>query len=69
MALKKVIVNNSFLGVKTIQTSIHGNIVNFPSNVNFTVQCLSRLITESQTIPIKLKRRLSYKHHYQFQSI
>ena len=27
------------------------------------------LINESQTIPIKLKRRLGYKHHYQFQNI
>ena len=51
------------------QLSIHGNVVNVPSDVNSTVQCLPRPITESQTIPIKLKRRLSYKHHYQFQNI
>ena len=51
------------------QLSIHGNIVNVPSDINSTVQCLPRPITESQTIPIKLKRRLSYKHHYQFQNI
>lgn len=30
---------------------------------------LPRLISDSQTIPIKLKRRLSYKHHYQFQNV
>ena len=51
------------------QLSIHGNIVNVPSDVNSTVHCLPRPINESQTIPIKLKRRLSYKHHYQFQNV
>ena len=51
------------------QLSIHGNIVNVPSDVNSTVHCLPRPLSESQTIPIKLKRRLSYKHHYQFQNI
>ena len=30
---------------------------------------LPRPINESQTIPIKLKRRLGYKHHYQFQNV
>ena len=30
---------------------------------------LPRRISESQTIPIKLKRRLSYKHHYQSQNV
>lgn len=30
---------------------------------------MPRPINESQTIPIKLSRRLSYKHHYQFQSV
>ena len=51
------------------QLSIHRNIVNVPSNVNSTVRCSPRLITESQTIPIKLKSCLSYKHHYHFRSI
>ena len=51
------------------QLSIHGNIVNVPSDVNSTVHCLPRLLSESHTIPIKLKRRLSYKHHYQFQNV
>ena len=48
---------------------IHGNIVNVPSDVISTVHCLPRPLSESQTIPIKLKRRLSYKHHYHFQNI
>ena len=51
------------------QFSIHGNIVNVPSDVNSTVHCLPRPINESQTIPIKLKTCLSYKHHYQFQNV
>ena len=51
------------------QLSIHGNIVNVPSDVNSTVHYLPRPLSESQTIPIKLKRRLSYKHHYQFQNV
>ena len=49
--------------------SIHGNIVNVPSDVISTVHCLPRPLSESQTIPIKLKRHLSYKHHYHFQNV
>ena len=51
------------------QLSIHGNIVNVPSNVNSTVRCLPRPGSESQTIPIKLDGRLGYKHHYQLQNV
>ena len=51
------------------QLSIHGNVVNVPADVNSTVSVLPRPVNESQTIPIKLKRRLGYKHHYQFQNI
>lgn len=51
------------------QLTIHGNIVNVPSDVNSTVHTLPRPISGKQTIPIKLKRRLSYKHHYQFQNV
>ena len=51
------------------QLSIHGNVVNVPANVNTTVSVLPRPINESHTIPIKLKRRLGYKHHYQFQNV
>ena len=51
------------------QLSIHGNIVNVPRDVNSTVRCLPRPLSESQTIPIKLKRRLSYKYHYHFQNV
>ena len=37
--------------------------------MNSIVNTLPRPINESQTIPIKLKRKLSYKHHYQFQNV
>ena len=51
------------------QLSIHGNVVNVPADVNSIVNTLTRPIDESQTIPIKLKRKLSYKHHYLFQNV
>ena len=51
------------------QLSIHEIVVNVPADVNSTVHILPRPINESQTTPIKLKRRLGYKHHYQFQNV
>ena len=51
------------------QLSIHGNVVNVPAHVNSTVSTLLRSVDESQTIPMKLKGRLSYKHHYQFHNV
>ena len=39
------------------QLSIHGNVVNVPADVNSIVNTLPRPINESQTIPIKLKRK------------
>ena len=49
--------------------SIHGNVVNVPADVTSTVSVLPRAIGETQTIPIKLKIRLDFRHHYQFQTI
>ena len=51
------------------QLSMHGNVVNVPADVNSTVNLLPRPIDELQTIPIKFKRRLSYKHHYLLENI
>ena len=51
------------------QLSIHGNVVNVSADVNSTVNFLPRSLNESETISIKLKRRLNFKHHYQFQTI
>ena len=36
--------------------------MNVLANVNSTITCLSRSLNESYTVPIKLKRRLGYKH-------
>ena len=51
------------------QLSIRGSVVNVPADVDSTITLLPRPIDKSQTIPIKLKRRLGYKHHYQFQNV
>ena len=39
-----------------------------PSDENSTVHSPLRPISESQTIPINLRRRHGYKQHYQFQN-
>jgi len=41
------------------QLSIHGNVVNVPADMNSVVNTLPKPINESQTIPIKLKSKLS----------
>ncbi len=42
------------------QHSITGNVVNVPANVAPTITSLPRRLEASQTIPVKLKRKLSY---------
>ncbi len=37
--------------------------------ISTVLSILPRPINESQTISIKLKRHLGYKHHYQFQNV
>ena len=44
------------------QRSLKGNIVNVPTDVESTVKCLPRNLNDSETIQIKLKRKLNYKH-------
>ncbi|PIK59047.1 hypothetical protein BSL78_04004 [Apostichopus japonicus] len=44
------------------QLNIKGNVVNVPADVSTTVRSLPRRMDESQTIPVKFKRKLSYKH-------
>ena len=51
------------------QLPIHGNVVNEPADANSVVNTLPRPTNESQTILIKLKSKLGYKHHYQFQNV
>ena len=51
------------------QLSIRESVVNVPADVDSIITLLPRPIDKSQTIPIKLKQRLGYKHHYQFQNV
>ncbi|KAJ8048048.1 hypothetical protein HOLleu_00213 [Holothuria leucospilota] len=44
------------------QLSITGNVVNVPADVSNTIKILPRRIDESDTIPVKFKRKLTYKH-------
>lgn len=51
------------------QLNLHGNVVNVPANVNSTVRVLPRLLNDTETIPVKFKRKLSFKHHVAFENI
>ena len=46
------------------QRCIHGPAVNVPSNVDSVCTMLPRLPSECELVPLKLKRKLSYKGHY-----
>ena len=51
------------------QLKICGAVVNIPANVNSTVSSLPRASDDSYTVAVRLKRRLAYKHHYQFEVV
>ena len=51
------------------QASITGNVVNVPTNVNRTIQVLPKKQSDEECIPIKLKRRLRYNHHYLYEYV
>ena len=51
------------------QVNLKGNIVNVPADVNSTIKSLPRLLDENETMMLKLKRKLSYKHHVAFENI
>lgn len=42
------------------QINMRGNVVNVPADVNSTIRSLPRLVCDTETIMLKLKRRLSY---------
>ena len=46
------------------QRSIHGPAVNVPSKVDSICNILPRLPSQSELVPLKLKRKLAYKGHY-----
>ncbi|KAL7884458.1 hypothetical protein AOLI_G00072280 [Acnodon oligacanthus] len=51
------------------QRAIKGAVVSVPSDVETTVNVLPRPRSKSQLLTVKLKRRLCYTGHYQFQTI
>ena len=46
------------------QHCIHGPAVNVPSKLGSVCELLPRLPSETELVPLKLKRKLSYKGHY-----
>ena len=51
------------------QRSIHGPAVNVPSKVDTLCNVLPRLPSQSELVPLKLKRKLAYKGHYMYDYI
>ena len=51
------------------QRSIHGPAVNVPSKVDTVCNVLPRLPSQSELVPLKLKRKLAYKGHYMYDYI
>ncbi|XP_026102347.1 uncharacterized protein LOC113073807 isoform X1 [Carassius auratus] len=51
------------------QKAIKGAVISVASEVETTVNCLPRPRSESQLLTVKLKRRLCYQGHYQYQTL
>lgn len=51
------------------QLAMHGNVVNVPADVNKTVKVLPRNMDASETIPLKLKRSVSFRNHIAFEQV
>ena len=51
------------------QRAIHGPAVNLPTDLKPACTLLPRLPSQTRIIPMKLKRKLSYKGHYMYQYI
>ena len=51
------------------QQSVHGNVVNVPCDNIATLSSLPRLPENSDTIPLKLKRRLRYKTYVLYENV
>ena len=48
------------------QRSIHGPAVNVPAKVDTISEVLPRLPSQSELVPLKLKRKVAYKGHYMY---
>ena len=51
------------------QFGVHGPVVCVPSNVEKVASVLPRCESDDQLIRVKLKRKISYKGHYQYQFV
>ncbi len=51
------------------QWKIFGNVINVPSNADSTVKAIPRTLDKTLTIPVKLKRKMAYKHSYIYENI
>ncbi|XP_071855229.1 uncharacterized protein [Apostichopus japonicus] len=51
------------------QLNLKGNVVNVAADVSSTCRLLPRRLNESMTIPVKFKRKLSYKHSVQSENV
>ena len=48
------------------QRSIHGPPVNVPSKVDTICEVLPRLPSQTEMVPLKLKRKVAYRRHYMY---
>ena len=48
------------------QRSIHGPAVNVPSKVDTICEVLPRLTSQTEMVPLKLKRKVAYRGHYMY---
>ena len=48
------------------QRSIHGSAVNVPSKIDTICDLLPRLPSQSELVPLKLKRKVAYRGHYMY---
>ena len=51
------------------QRAIHGPVVNVPTDLTPVCTLLPRLPSQTQMVPMKLKRKLCYKGHYMYQYV
>ena len=51
------------------QRSIHGPAVNVPSKVDTICNVLPRLPSQTELVPLKLKRKVAYRGHYMYDYI
>ena len=54
---------------KQLEEHIHGPAVNVPSRLDTICSVLPRLPSQTELIPLKLKRKLVYRKHYMYDFI